>query len=98
MTSDLGRYLGMPTINGRVSKLTLQSEIDRIDKHLIGWRRKSLSLVGHAPLVSSSLSTIPFYAMQTSKLPRSVYDECDKKACLFLWGGDANNQRIHGVS
>jgi len=35
--------------------------------------------------------------MQMTKLPRSLRDDCDKKARLFLWGGDANIRKIHNV-
>jgi len=30
---DLGKYLGMPTINGRVTKQTFQVVSDRVDKN-----------------------------------------------------------------
>jgi len=88
----------MPTINGRVNKQTFQGVSDRFDKRLAGWRGKILSLARRATLVSSTMATIPFYAMQTAKLPRSLCDDCDKKARLFLWGGDANIRKIHNVS
>ncbi|GJT44054.1 retrovirus-related pol polyprotein LINE-1 [Tanacetum coccineum] len=35
-TDDLGFYLGMPTINGRVTKATFQHIIDKVDKSLSG--------------------------------------------------------------
>ena len=88
----------MPTINGRVTKQTFQGVSDRIDKRLAGWRGRILSLAGRATLVSSTLETISFYAMQTTKLPRSLCDECDKKARLFLWDGNATTWKIHNVS
>lgn len=36
VTYDLGFYLGMPTINGRVTKATFQHIIDKVDKRLSG--------------------------------------------------------------
>ena len=33
---DLGRYLGMPTINGRVTKQTFKHIMDRVDRRLAG--------------------------------------------------------------
>ena len=35
-TDDLGFYLGMPSINGRVSKVTFQYILDRVKKKLTG--------------------------------------------------------------
>ncbi|GKA76430.1 reverse transcriptase [Tanacetum coccineum] len=39
-TDDLGYYLGMPTINGRVTKATFQNIINKVDKRLSGWKTK----------------------------------------------------------
>jgi len=69
ITKDLGKYLGMHTINGRITRKTFQGLVDRIDQWLAGWSAKTLSLAGRATLVQSTISMIPLYAMQTAKLP-----------------------------
>ncbi|CAL1410370.1 unnamed protein product [Linum trigynum] len=46
VTSNLGRYLGVPVIHDRVSKYTFLNLIDRIDKRLAGWKASTLSLAG----------------------------------------------------
>jgi len=97
MTSYLGRYLGMYTINGRVTKQTFRHVSDRIDARLAGWKSRCLSLAGRATLVQSTISSIPYYAMQTARLLRSLCDDCDRKARRFLWGGSADNHKIHNV-
>jgi len=51
-TEDLGRYLGVPAIHGRVTKSTYQGVITRIDKRLAGWKSKCLSLAGRVTLIS----------------------------------------------
>lgn len=81
---DLGIYLGMPTINGKVTKATFQSTMDKVDKRLTGWKVHTLSLAGRTTLIQSTLSTIPSYAMQTVRLPLTFYDDLDKKAMSFL--------------
>lgn len=97
-TEDLGRYQGMPTINGRVTRHTFQHVIDRVDKRLAGWKARLLSPAGRATLVQSVISTIPCYAKQTAKLPRSICDEVDRKARKFIWGGSLEGRTIHNVS
>ena len=52
-TEDLSRYLGVPTITGRVTKATFQGVIDKVDKRLAGWKTKCLSLAGRATLIQS---------------------------------------------
>ena len=54
-TEDLGRYLGAPTINGRVTKATYQSIIEKVDKRLAGWKTKCLSLAGRATLIQATI-------------------------------------------
>ncbi|XP_074293448.1 uncharacterized protein LOC141620491 [Silene latifolia] len=78
-TDDLGMYLGMPTLNGRVTKESFEFIAKKVDKRLTGWKSKNLSLVGRVTLIESTLSSIPTDAMQTAKLPRSLYGDLDKK-------------------
>lgn len=79
-TDDLGAYLGVPTINGRSSKREYQYLVDKVNGKLAGWKTKTLSIAGRATLVQSTLSMIPYYTMQTTKLPRSTCDELDRKS------------------
>ena len=66
---DLGKYLGVPTMNGRVTRTQFRYLLDRIEKILAGWKTKCLSLTGRITLIQSTIETIPAYAMQTTKLP-----------------------------
>ncbi|XP_056697578.1 uncharacterized protein [Spinacia oleracea] len=97
-TDDLGVYLGVPTINGRSSKKEYQFLVDRINGKLAGWKSKMISMAGRATLVQSCLSPMPYYAMQTTKLPRSTCDEIDRISRRFLWGGSEEKKKIHLVS
>lgn len=49
-TEDLGCYLGVPTIHKKVNRRTYQAMVERIDKHLAGWKSKCLSLAGRLTL------------------------------------------------
>lgn len=69
--------------------------IDRVRQLLSGWKAAQLSMAGRATLIRTVTSTIPAYAMQTSKLPSSVCDRLNKR---FLWGGDASKRRMHLVA
>lgn len=55
-------------------------------------------MAGRATLVQSSLSTMPMYAMQSTKLPRSTCDDIDRMSRRFLWGGDEDRRKVHLVS
>ena len=45
-TEDLGKYLGIPVLNGRVTRVRFQYIINRIDRKLAGWKTRCLSLAG----------------------------------------------------
>lgn len=79
-TADLGMYLGMPTITGRVTRATFGHICEKIDRKLAGWMTKYLSLAGRITLAKSTLTTMANYSMQSAKLPRTVYDDVDKKS------------------
>ncbi|XP_074299645.1 uncharacterized protein LOC141630789 [Silene latifolia] len=94
-TADLGTYLGMPTINGRVTRHTFAHLEEKMNNRLAGWTIKKLSLAGMETLVKSTLTTMANYSMQTAKIPRTICDSIDMKSRRFLWGGDENKKSIH---
>ncbi|CAN1815926.1 Putative ribonuclease H protein At1g65750 [Linum perenne] len=97
-TSDLGRYLGVPVLHGRINKNTYQYIIERLDSKLDGWKRNSLSLVGRVTLASSVLNALPSYAMQTSTLPASILNKIDSRIRSFVWGGSKDQRKVHLLS
>ena len=98
ITQDLIKYLRLPTINERVTGHTFQAILDWVDKCIAGWKSHSLSMAGCATLIQSTIATIPSYAMQIARLPRSLCDEVDKKARTSLWGSTEQTRKIHHVS
>ncbi|CAL1397558.1 unnamed protein product [Linum trigynum] len=97
-TQDLGRYLGMPVIHGRVTKSTYRFILEKIDNKLTAWKARTLSLAGRVTLALAVLNAIPNYAMQTSPLPAAVCDEIDRKIRMFVWGGQAGKKKTHLLS
>ena len=57
-----------------------------------------LSTTGRHTLIQATILSIPAYAMQTAKLPRTLCDEVDRKVRRFLWGGDDTHRKTHHVS
>ncbi|KAH9659016.1 reverse transcriptase domain-containing protein [Citrus sinensis] len=98
ITSNLGRYLGMPLLHDRVSKKTYQSIIDKIDQRLSGWAAKHLSLAGRVTLAQSVLQAILIYVMQTTYLPSSVRVKIDQLCRRFIWSGAGSQRKLSLVS
>ncbi|CAN1837616.1 Putative ribonuclease H protein At1g65750 [Linum perenne] len=97
-TSNLGSYLGVPILHGRVTKHTFNFILDRLDNKLAGWKANNLSMAGRVTLASSVLSSIPSYVMQTAFLPVSLCDQIDKKIRSFIWGSTDASRKIHNVN
>ncbi|CAN1148965.1 Putative ribonuclease H protein At1g65750, partial [Linum perenne] len=71
-TPNLGRYLGVPVLHGRVTKHTYEFLLDRMDSRLAGWKADNLFLDGRVMLSSSVLNSLPCYVMQIAFLPVSL--------------------------
>jgi len=97
-TDDFGRYLGVPTLHGRVTNAKFQDVITRVENRLAGWKAKCLSLAGRITLIQSTVTAIPAYIMQSARLPRSVCDSLDKRIRRFLWGGTTLARKTHLVA
>lgn len=84
-------------MHGRVTNNLFSPLIEKIDKRLEGWKTKFLSTAGRQVLVKSTLSSIPYYAMQTTLLPVGICDRIDRKIRGFLWGSNGNKRKCHLV-
>ncbi|CAN1294729.1 Putative ribonuclease H protein At1g65750, partial [Linum perenne] len=84
ITQDLGRYLSVPILHGKVTTTTYQNIVERIELKLSGWKGKSLSLARWVTLALSVLQSIPAYAMQTCVQP--VKMAIDRMIRNFVWG------------
>lgn len=91
-TNHLGRYLGVPMLHDRVTKDTYLYLVDRVRSKLTGWKANSLSLAGRLTLAQSALATIPYYAMQSTKLPLATVNAIDRLVRNFVWGSTAHHR------
>ncbi|XP_019162021.1 PREDICTED: uncharacterized protein LOC109158590 [Ipomoea nil] len=93
-TKDLGRYLGVPSIHGRITQSTHGSLIERVAARLEGWKTKTLTFAGRVTLAKSVISAMPTYTMQSMWLPMGICDKLEGMIRRFIWGGDENTRKI----
>lgn len=98
LTHDLGRYLGVPSLHGRVYDNLFDSVLERMRGRLEGWRSRFFSLAGREVLAQSILSAIPLYSMQTFLLPKGLCMKIEKIIRSFLWGGSCGERRMSLVA
>ena len=81
------RYLGVPLITGRLSRVMCDSLQDRIASRIEGWSSKCLSFAGRVQLIKSVLASIGGFWGRMFMLPRGVIGGIEKKMRMFLWSG-----------
>ena len=64
-TGDIGKYLGVPLLKGRVTKASFYPILDHIGSKLVAWRRNLLNKAGRICLAKSILASLPVYMMQS---------------------------------
>lgn len=97
-SNNLGKYLGVPILQRRVSKNTFAYILEGMNRKLAKWKAEMLSLAERSVLVQSALATIPVYTMQAFKLSNSTCDDIDRLYRDFLWGDSSGKKKIHLVS
>lgn len=86
-TQNMGKYLGIQTIQGRVTSIFFKPILDKMDAKLDGWKTKYLSVAGRHVIAQAVLATIPYYTMQVTYIPGGGGCETiDKKIRKFIWG------------
>ena len=63
-TSDIGKYLGIPLVKGRVIKAVFYPILDRIGSKLVAWKRNMQNKVGRVCLAKYVLASLLAYMMQ----------------------------------
>ena len=80
------KYLGLPSIIGK-SKVEIFAEIkERVEKKLLGWNEKMLSVGGREILIKVVAQAIPTCTMSCFQIPKSLCDEIKGMMRKFLWG------------
>ncbi|MCH87824.1 ribonuclease H, partial [Trifolium medium] len=86
LTSDFGKYLGVPIIHGRKKKSLYEFIIEKVRKRLSSWKAKNLTFAARITLTRSVLAALPTYVMQTTLLPQGVCNKIEKLMRNFIWG------------
>lgn len=95
LTPDLGKYLGVPILHGRMVKRNFNPLIVRVRGKLASWKGKFLNMAGRTVLIKSVLSSIPYYQMQTLLIPKGILKELEKISRDFLWNQSAEDRKMH---
>ncbi|CAL1380726.1 unnamed protein product [Linum trigynum] len=98
LTDDLGKYLGLKAINGRITKGRYQELILKIQQKLATWKANHLSVAARITLVKSVASSMAIYPMFTERLPACVCSSLDRLNRQFVWGEEDGKTKFHPIA
>ena len=97
VTTDIGKYLGVPLIHGRVTRSSYSYLVDKLQVRSSSYQSSRLSLAGRTTLAKSVLCALPIYTMQTTVLLYSTCERLDALCHGFVWGSTGEQRKIHLV-
>lgn len=91
-------YLGMPLGSSFKWRDVWDPVLDRMRKHLAGWKACYLSKGGHLTLIKASLASIPTYFLSLFVAPMSICKVTEQLQQDFLWKRDKEEGGLHLVA
>ncbi|KAL0302141.1 UNVERIFIED_CONTAM: hypothetical protein Scaly_3042000 [Sesamum calycinum] len=85
------RYLGLPLISSRLTKLDCQPLVQKIEARIKGWEGVGLSFAGRVQLVKSVLLAFEVYWAMAFLLPKGIIKEIVSRIRAFLWKGNSTS-------
>ncbi|KAI9122784.1 hypothetical protein K1719_005673 [Acacia pycnantha] len=98
LTPELGKYLGVPILHKRATKLTFAPLIQKVGRKLANWKGSLLSMAGKIVLIKSVLSAIPYYQVQSVLIPKGILLNLEKMSRDFFWNHNRDSKKMHLIS
>ncbi|KAA3465354.1 reverse transcriptase [Gossypium australe] len=93
-STNMERYLGLPSLVGRRKKESFQALKEKVLLRIKGWCNRFLSQGGKEVFIKSVLQAIPTYTMSCFLLPNSFCD-LEKIIARFWWQKSFGKKGIH---
>ena len=78
------KYLGLPTLEGRMKAEKFQPINDRFNKRLSEWNEKYMAMAAKEVLIKSVAQVLPTYTMSVFKMPMSFHEDYMKVIRQFF--------------
>jgi hypothetical protein len=91
-------YLGMPLGAPHKALALWDPILEKVKRHLAGWKKLYLSKGGRLTLLKSTLSSMPTYFMSLFPIPMKVARRIELLQWNFLWDGLGDSHSYHLVA
>jgi hypothetical protein len=89
------KYLGLPTMVGKVVDGTFDYVTERIWGCAQGWSENLFSFAGREVLLKANAQAVPTYPTSCFRLPTPVCKKLETYISNFWWGSSIDNHKIH---
>lgn len=93
-----GKYLGLPTLIGRVKRNIFCGVVEKVSNKLKDWKEKFLSQAGKEVLIKTVIQAIPTYAMSCFLIPNTTCQDVEKEEARFFWGSTPEERKCYWAS
>ncbi|CAN1221385.1 Putative ribonuclease H protein At1g65750 [Linum grandiflorum] len=90
-------YLGLPLGCKPTLSVIWNPVITSIQSKLDSWKVRHLSFGGRLVLIKHVLGAMPFYFMTLFKAPCRIIKKIEQLQRTFLWSGNSESRKFHGV-
>ncbi|GLT27312.1 hypothetical protein SLA2020_023190 [Shorea laevis] len=87
-------YLGLPLVTTKLSPVTCQPVVEKVQQRICSWATKLLSYAGRIQLVNSVLFHLQVYWCGALLLPKKVLKNIDSACRNFIWSGKWNQSAM----
>jgi hypothetical protein len=91
------KYLGLPTLDGRMSKDKFQTMKRRLVKKFNNWMERNMSSGAKEVIIKSVAQAMATYMMSIFKLPTGLCDELTHIVRNFWWGDEPDHRKVHWI-
>ena len=95
ITSLEEKYLGLPTPEGRMSKVNFRTCKQALPKDLSSGEMDVWHSLVERCFIKSVAQALPTYIMGVFKLPFSVCDDLTRMVRNFYWGSETGKRKVH---
>jgi ribonuclease HI len=91
------KYLGLPTLKGRLKRGTFQPLEQRFLKRMVAWKEKDLSAAGKEILIKAVAQSLPNYIMSFFRLTDGLCEDLMKAIRAYWWGSEKGRRKTQWI-
>ena len=98
MEASTERYLGLPTVVGRITSGSFEHTGKRSRGNMQGWAERLLACAGREVVLKSVIQAIPTFSMSCFLLTKKVCKQLTSSMARYWWSSSIDRRSMHWIS